>query len=131
MPRLALPAIHRWSLVVAPLAIVLVACSGGGDGGGPTAAPGDVTISADNLEFDTDTLTAPVGEAFTIGFTNADTAPHNVSIYNDESRSETLFQGEVIGGGQTITYEVNALEAGEYYFICDLHPEMDGTLTVE
>lgn len=122
-------------LLLTPIcvAVILVACSGGGGGGngGASPAPGDLTISADNLEFNTDALIAAAGEAFTIGFTNNDSAPHNVSIYNNESRSETLFPGDVIGGGEGITYDVPALEAGEYYFLCDLHPEMNGTLTVK
>ena len=121
--------------LAAILGVVLAACSGGGGGAPATgggAAEGDVTVSADNLEFDTDRITAPAGEAFTIAFTNAESAPHNIAIYSDESRSETLFQGEVISGpNNTVTYEVDALEAGEYYFQCDVHPDMNGTFVVE
>ena len=132
--------------LAALLVVLLAACSGGGGagsgGGDGASAPatggegggseGGLTISANNLEFDTDTLTAPAGEAFTIEFTNGEAAPHNVAIYTDESRSETLFRGDVISGpDNTVTYDVGELEAGEYYFQCDVHPEMNGTFVVE
>jgi plastocyanin len=37
----------------------------------------------------------------------------------------------VITGPAQITYEVPALEAGTYTFICSVHPNMTGTVTVE
>ncbi len=128
------------------LAGVLVACGGGNGQGGngqggngqgtaaATAGPatpgadGAIVVTADNLEFSTDRIGAPAGEAFTIEFTNQEGAPHNIAIYRDESRSEAIFVGEVIGQ-ESITYEIPALEAGDYYFQCDVHPEMNGTLT--
>jgi plastocyanin len=53
-----------------------------------------------------------------------------VAIYTDASLSEEVFVGEVITEG-SILYAVPALEAGEYFFRCDVHPEMTGTLVVE
>ena len=41
-----------------------------------------------------------------------------------------LALGSTIESGQTTTLDVSALEAGEYYFQCDLHPEMNGTVVV-
>jgi plastocyanin len=35
----------------------------------------------------------------------------------------------VTGPGQA-KYEIPALDAGEYYFHCDVHPTMNGTVTV-
>ncbi len=126
------------------LAGVLAGCGGGngegnghGTGQGTAAATGGpatpgpdgaIVVTADNLEFSTDRIGAPAGEAFTIEFTNQEGAPHNIAIYTDESRSEQIFAGEVIGQ-ESITYEIPALEAGDYYFQCDVHPEMNGTLT--
>jgi plastocyanin len=52
--------------------------------------------------------------------------PHNVAIYTDASRSEAIFVGDTISDTQ-IVYEIPALDAGEYYFVCDLHPDMNGT----
>ena len=132
--------------LVSLLMAALAACSGGGDGGagaggqdgggatagaGGTGSEATLTVTADNLEFDTDTIAAPAGEAFTIEFDNQDSALHNIAIYSDDSRSDHLFMGEVIGGGESVTYEIPALEAGEYYFHCDVHPDMNGTYVVE
>ena len=63
-------------------------------------------------------------------FQNQDTAPHNVSIFTDSSASQRVFQGEVFSQGERV-YQVPALAAGTYFFRCDVHPDMTGTLTVE
>lgn len=125
---------------MALLAVALAAC-GPGDGDQAAAPPtaespgeatdGTISVWADDLEFSTEQIEAPAGEPFTIEFENREGAPHNIAIYTDESRSEALFVGEVISGPETITYEVPALEAGEYHFLCDIHPQMNGTVIVE
>lgn len=97
------------------------------EGGGP-----GLNIAAQNLEFSSDTITLPAGEETTLAFENEDASSiqHNVAIYEKEGGKE-LFPGEVIPGGQSITYDVPALDKGEYYFQCDVHPGMNGTVTVE
>ena len=77
-----------------------------------------------SLQFDADSLKAPAGEAFCIEFTNNDTSNHDVGIEAID------FNGEDIGPGESITYQIPAMDAGEYEFICTLHPQMVGTLTV-
>lgn len=87
-----------------------------------------VDISANLLAFDTDEIRVPAGQPFVIRFENQESAPHNVAIYDG---TETLFSGEIITGPSTIEYQVPALEAGEYDFICDVHPSMAGTVIAE
>jgi plastocyanin len=56
--------------------------------------------------------------------------PHNIAIYTDASKSEKLFEGEMVTNG-TVVYDVPALDAGEYFTDCSLHPNMTATLVVE
>ncbi|MDQ3881052.1 MAG: cupredoxin domain-containing protein [Chloroflexota bacterium] len=129
---------RRFLLPAATIGVLIfvTACSGGGGGQNSASAAGSAageqrTISASDLEFDVEGFAVPAGEPFSIQFNNNDSAPHNIAIYSDSSRSETLFQGDVIDGGRSTRYDVPALEAGEYYFQCDVHPTMNGTVTAE
>ena len=113
--------------------------AGGGSAGGGTVASGtpapsvpaaDVSLSAQNIAYDTATLTAPAGKAFTLAFDNKDAGtPHNVAI-KDSSGAE-LFKGEIITGPKSVVYDVPALPAGTYTFVCSVHPNMTGTITAK
>ena len=101
---------------------------GGGPGGG---GPGGVTVAAQNLAFDTSEIDLPADTPTTITFDNQDAGvPHNIAIYNDSSLSENLFTGEIVTGPATAQYQVPAIPAGEYYFHCDVHPNMSGSVVV-
>ena len=56
---------------------------------------------------------------------------HNVAIYEDESAATEIFEGDVVTGPGSITYEFAAPPKGEYYFQCDIHPDMNGTVVSE
>jgi plastocyanin len=89
-----------------------------------------IELSAQNVAFSTDALQAPADSAFTIHFKNDDAGiPHNVAIH-DASGTE-LFKGEIITGVAEIDYSVPALPAGTYTFVCSVHPNMTGTITVQ
>ncbi len=100
--------------------------AGGNTGGGP------VRVGAQNVKFDTDQLSAPADAPFQIVFENRENVPHNVSIYDSPQKAQTLFQGEILNQAGTITYDIPALPAGTYTFLCDVHPQpMVGTLTTQ
>jgi plastocyanin len=115
------------------LALILVACSGSPAASGPAASvdPDALRISAKDLKFSTDTLNAKAGEAFQIAFENQEAAPHNVAIYKDQSAAEKILVEEPFSGPKTVVYNVPAQPAGSYFFRCDLHPDMKGTLAVQ
>ena len=93
---------------------------------------GDVAITASGIAFDPTEVTAPAGEPFQIEFANQDAGtPHNVAIHRDGPTGEEVFKGDIFNGVETRTYEVPALDAGTYAFVCTVHPTMVGTLTAE
>lgn len=78
-----------------------------------------------SLQFDADAIEAPAGEDFCIEFTNDDSVPHDVGIPDID------FNGDDVQPGESTTYLIPAMEAGDYTFICTLHPQaMVGDLTV-
>jgi plastocyanin len=104
---------------------------GGGGGGEPGGGGGGVTVEAQNLAFNTSEIDLPPDAPSTITFDNRDAGvPHNIAIYNDSSLSQVLFTGDIVTGPATAEYQVPALDAGEYYFHCDVHPNMSGSVVV-
>jgi plastocyanin len=101
---------------------------GEGDEGGE---PGGVTVVAQGIQFDTDSIQLIAGTPTPLTFENRDPDAHNVAIYTDDSLGEQLFAFDPITGPTTQEYEIPPLEAGEYYFQCDVHPPMNGTVVVE
>ena len=87
-----------------------------------------IEIKADNLAFDIDSFEVPADTDFCINFENLEAVPHNVAIYDG---GDALFTGDPLNEAGSITYQVPALPAGEYRFICDFHPQdMVGDVTV-
>lgn len=81
--------------------------------------------AVESIAYDTDSLEVPAGEDFCIEFTNNDTVPHDVGVI------ETGFNGDDVQPGDSITYVIPAMDAGEYTFFCTLHPQaMVGDLIV-
>jgi plastocyanin len=145
------------SLTVIVAAAALLAACGGGDEAaqGPTPTGDETTIAPSptpsatpepievgggepvdlklvvRLDFLRQRFEVPPGAEVTLTFVNDDPVPHNFSLYVDDSRAESIFEGQRILSG-TVTYEFGApVEPGTYHFVCDVHPEvMNGDFVV-
>jgi cytochrome c oxidase subunit 2 len=104
----------------------------------PTVAPSlppdatEVTLVAEAITFEPREMTVTAGQPFVVILDNQDVVEHDFAIYNPDGT--VFFQGERVAAGETITYNVPALEAGEYVFNCPLHhtvPDMTGTVVAE
>ena len=113
------------------LAAVLAACSGA------TAAPATPAGSVDpntpvvvarDLKFVNADVTVKADAAFDLVLDNQEAAPHNIQI--SDAGGAKVFTGEIVSSTK-VTYKVPALAAGSYTFICEVHPDMKGTLVAE
>ncbi|MDP9482699.1 MAG: cupredoxin domain-containing protein [Chloroflexota bacterium] len=121
----------------------LNALTGGGGGGGgaspsidPTAPVVTVTAAdgAATSGFEPDALETPADTAFTLEFDNQDTttSPHNVVIKDPAGTDVSIGDTAFFNGPEKRSYSVPALAAGEYSFLCAVHPTtMTGTLTAK
>jgi plastocyanin len=94
--------------------------------GGPSS--GAVVIVAKDISFAQPQVSVPAGKAFELTLDNQDGAPHNVAIYTDSSASTKVSVGEIFSGPGQKTQAVPALAAGTYFFRCDVHQNMTGTI---
>jgi plastocyanin len=119
------------------LAAVLAACSGSSAPGTASPAPSDgpagdaVTVTAKDLKFGQTEITVPADEAFDLVFDNQEGIPHNVAIYADSSAATKISVGDIVSGPAQKTQSVPALAAGTYFFRCDVHPDMKGSIVAE
>jgi plastocyanin len=103
------------------------AASGATGGGGPV-----LEIEAEGIAFKESALATPADQPFQIDFKNNDQGtPHNVAIHEGSPTGAEKFKGEIFPGVAEKTYDVPALPAGAYAFVCSVHPNMTGTLTVQ
>jgi plastocyanin len=126
--------------VLAAGSLLLGAC---GDDGGSSSSSGDtsttgqehgcavaeggaVTIVAKDLAWDVPCLQAPEGNPLTITVDNRDTGVnHNLHVKDLPGGPAT----ELEAGPVTQRLELpSGLPAGEYAYVCDIHPNMTGTL---
>ena len=115
-------------LIVAAMlsAMALTACaSGGGESADSSeaAAPsggGAGTVTVDDFSFDPETTEAKVGDEVTWTVAEGSSA-HTVKF--DDEESESLDAGA--------SYSRSFDKAGEYKYVCGIHPQMTGTVAVE
>lgn len=152
------PAPRTPSLLLTALGVLLVGAvviqagwvpprdANGGGGAGPSGAPGgsgeppgsaepsagptaDIVLTAAQIAFDKTAISGPADAPFTIALVNNDAGtPHNVELLDASGAS--VWKGEIFNGVETRVYEVPALPAGTYTFLCTVHPSMTGTATL-
>ncbi len=98
----------------------------------PSTAPGQTVtlqLTAQGIRYDKVSLEGPANTPFKIQFTNNDAGtPHNVEIFKD---GISVWKGEIFSGVDSRTYDVPALVAGKYTFVCSVHPTMKGDLVLQ
>ena len=97
--------------------------TGGASGSGTTtaAAQDEITIRMKDFAFDPRQVDAKVGQ--TITWVNEDDAPHNAVQQNGGDLKTETFEKD---GSDSYTVD----EAGTIEYICTVHPQMTGTITV-
>ncbi len=97
----------------------------------PSEAPkADVVITASGIAWVETSVTIPAGKPFTLAFDNQDKGtPHDIVI-KDAGGAET-FKTPLLTGAAVVVYDVPAIPAGQYTFVCTVHPNMQGTVTAQ
>ena len=112
-----------------PSAVTLCSAVGGGSSPAPAsqAPQADAVITAQNTEFTEASVNLPAGKPFTLAPDNKDTLPHNIVL--EDASGKKVFEGEIVTGPVVKVYDVPAIPAGQYTFVCAVHPNMKGTAT--
>ena len=116
--------------------VVIAAMSAACASSAPAAAvsgpvdPSGPTVVAKDMKFQTGQVEVKAGENLTLHFDNQDSAPHNVAIYTDSGAGTPVSVGQVVSSGSS-DQVIPALAAGTYFFRCDVHHDMTGTIVAK
>ncbi|MEW6225739.1 MAG: cupredoxin domain-containing protein [Chloroflexota bacterium] len=92
-------------------------------------AQGEIVLTAENVAFRESDVAGAAGVPFTLQLVNRDAGiPHGVEIRDQAGRS--VFRSEIVTGPAQPVFDVPALEAGSYTFVCPVHPNMVATFVV-
>jgi plastocyanin len=89
-----------------------------------------VKVVAAHVRWVPTTLAAPAGQVWHVQIDNQDGPPehHNFVVASGKTFPERIYQSTNFNKG-TFTFDVPALPAGNYFFICTVHADvMTGTL---
>jgi plastocyanin len=102
----------------------------GSASGEPSGETVEITVGTDtgaDLKFDPAELTVKAGADVRVTFENRASVPHNLTFQAPVSVATSTVVAP--GTSETVTFKAPA--AGEYSFVCTLHPGMGGKLIVE
>jgi len=133
----------RQPLVLAGIAVSMLALLSCGDDDDAEAST-SIEATASEFEFEPDSWTVPVGEEFTIDFTNDGSIEHEWAVIvlgedldseADFAEDKVLFEVEAIPAGESTSQQFTVDAAGTYQVICAIESHfdggMEGSLTVE
>ena len=115
--------------LVAVLASVVAGCGDDDASSAPAAevgADGSVTIVAEDLSFDPERVSAPIGTVEITLDNRDDGVAHNIVVTGNGVDAGT----ELERGPVSQELAVEFPEAGSYSFVCEIHPPMKGTFEV-
>ena len=134
-----------FALLLASLALGLVVAGCGGDdddggggaaetteqpaedtSGGDEAMGGMTEVGMEGIKFDPAEVTVKAGG--TVMWTNNESIPHDVTKVDGPGPDFSSGKGNMKQGD---TYEQTFKEAGTVNYVCTVHPNMKGTVTVE
>ena len=102
----------------------------GSASGEPSGETVEITVGTDTgaeLKFDPAELTVKAGADVRVTFENRASVPHNLTF----QAPINVATSTVVAPGTSETVQFKAPAAGEYPFVCTLHPGMGGKLIVE
>lgn len=99
----------------------------GGSGGGGGAATMAVEVGMEGIAFDPEEVTVKTGG--TVTWTNNESVPHDVT--KEDGPGPDFSSGEAGGMNEGDTFEQTFDTAGEITYVCTIHPNMTGTVTVK
>ena len=109
----------RSSAAVVAALVLTMSCSSSKSSKGSAPVNGNA-VSVNNFAFTPQNLAAKVGT--TVTWTFSDSVAHNVT------ESNNVFKSDDLTGGKTYTFTF--AKAGKYSYICTIHPQMKGTVTI-
>jgi hypothetical protein len=124
------------------LTLALAACGGGEGSGGaertePPCEPTErVDLVAEGQSFGTRCLAVGADRQVPGTLESLDIEPHNFALYQEEpgpnqedlSPPNLLVRSDDTFAGAPTSFRIPRLSEGRYYFRCDFHPEMNGSL---
>jgi plastocyanin len=91
-----------------------------------------LTLAAWEVAFDTREVRIPADQPVHLRLDNRDAGIlHNIAVYRDPRASDLVARGKLFDGPEVRDYRFDGFSPGSYYFQCDLHPAMNGTLIAE
>ena len=94
----------------------------------PGPPPREIAVIGKAVAFEPDEIEVQVGETFVIVFDNQDSGIlHNIHLTEPKSYKTPIKQGPAI---DKLKIKLTK-KGGPYTFICDVHPDMKGEITVK